>query len=260
MNEENTDSDNPLKSKGFLVSAVVVGAIVVMGAVVSVTILVGGDEDPAPGQDADQSAEGQIDEEEAPEQDIPRSDGSESVCGLKASEKDVFEQWPDKTRWDRVGLVQAPAIPGHGPENISPSGYRHCYAKSPEGAVSAGMNYVAMTTDQLAMSEVVEEMFAKGPGKEAAQQLLAEDTGGDIQHQGSLEGVRLLAYGHDRARVDVALGLQDPQVEEMSSFVIDLRWEEGDWKIVTTEDGDMIIPMTELQTLDGYVLTEAEDY
>lgn len=251
-----SERPNPFKSKGVIASLALVGAVAVAGVVATgATLLDRGGSDAG----ADMQGDGQVDPDEAPSTatEIPRSDGSESTCGLKETEKDTFEDFPEETSWEQVGLGEAPSIPGHGPAETSPGGWRHCYAKSPEGAVSAGMNFTAMTSDPAVFDEVVRKMFAEGEGKDRALERLEEegDRGSDSART-SMAGVRLLAYGHDRARVDVALQPQMRGAEDYySSFVVDLRWEEGDWRVVTDENGEMVLPMTELQSLTGYVPT-----
>ncbi|MDA2812502.1 hypothetical protein O4J56_17800 [Nocardiopsis sp. RSe5-2] len=248
---------NPFKSKGVIASLALVGAVAVAGVVATGATLLdrGGSS-----AEQDMQGDGQVDPDEAPSTatEVPRSDGSQSSCGLKETEKDTFEGFPVETSWEQVGLMEAPSVPGHGPAETSPGGWRHCYAKSPEGAVSAGANYAAMTSDPAVIEEVMQEMYAEGEGKERALERLEEEGKGRDDTRTLIAGARLLTYGHDRARVDLALQPQMEGAEDRyTSAVIDLRWEEGDWRVVTNENGEMVIPMTELQSLTGYWPTGA---
>ena len=257
------DNSSLFASKWFAAAAVAVVLIVAMGVVVTATKLIDNGDPDAP-QSSGSSHEGQISEDEYPDddsrqEDVPRSDGSDSTCGLKDSEKNDFTAWPEDTDWEIVGTLEAPSSTAHGPGKSEDNGFRHCYAKSPEGAVMAAVNYVAMTTDPLIVPDLVEHMYAEGPGKDAVREDLEEEgAGADRGTPGHTGGARLLAYGADRARVDVALVIEGPNAA-MGSTPIDLRWEKGDWKVVTRDDGEMVIPQTVIYSLDGYILTPAEE-
>lgn len=251
-----------MQSKTFVAAAAIVATIAVMGVVVSATNLLGGEDPATPDATKSGPYEGSVAPEEAPDQEVPRSDGSGSVCGLKASEESDFAGFDDTVDWSRVGTLEAPSFPAHGPKKTTKDGYRYCYAKSPEGAVAAGMNYVAMTGDPAVVPQLLKEMYAEGPGKKAALKSAEEGPlGSDSDSEGQMAGVRLLAYGTDRARVDVALVYAEFGPEKIASVTVDLRWEDGDWKVVTREDGEMVIPLTTSSGgLAGYVETDLADF
>src|SRR5690606_33005420 len=139
---------------------------------------------------------------------------------------------------------------------VEDSGFRHCYAQSPEGAVLAGLNYVGMTSDPAVIDEVMDKMYAQGPGRDTALKRLEEEPRGADEARGRLDGARLLAYAAERARVDVALWASDGASEGLASVTVDLRWEDGDWKVVTDEEtGEMVIPMAPIHDTTGYILT-----
>ncbi|WP_017558029.1 hypothetical protein [Nocardiopsis baichengensis] len=249
-------SEHPFASRGFVVAAVLVALIVVAGLVVTTVKLLGAD-DPEP----EPRAEGSVGAEEYPEDpatEVPRSDGSDSACGLPETEKTEFAEWPKDTAWERVGTLDVPSSTAHGPAETEESGFRHCYAKSPEGAVLAAMNYVAMTTDPLIVPDLVEQMYAEGEGRDTALDKLEDDPpGADEGTPGHLAGAQLVSYGADRARVDSAMVVEVPE-ESIVSVTVDLRWEDGDWKVVTRADGEMVIPMVVIHSMDGYVPTPEE--
>ncbi|GAB3205323.1 hypothetical protein GCM10027294_03230 [Marinactinospora endophytica] len=268
MSDEERPTDggggkSPLASRSFIAAAVTVGVIVAAGGVVTAINLTGNDTsaESAAIEPSGGPAEGTVGEEEYPEEATPggveRSDGSESVCGLRSSEKDEFTGFPEDTSWGFVGMMEAPSSRAHGPGVVEDNGFRHCYAKSPEGVVLAAMNYVAMTSEPPLASDLP-SLYAEGPGKDVLLEMPEEELlDPDKRYPGRLGGVRLLSYAADRARVDVAI-ITEGRVKAIGSQPIDFRWEDGDWKIVTRENGKMVIPLTILHSLDGYILPPAE--
>ncbi|MBX9390120.1 hypothetical protein ACFPZ0_04170 [Streptomonospora nanhaiensis] len=243
-----------LASRSFVISVIVVLAIVAAGVTTTLSLVLGEDED-SPETAAE--GEGVPPEGEAPgaeESAVPRSD---SACGLPDGGGTTFTEWPDGTTWDPVGVMEAPSVEDQGPGVVEESGLRHCYAHSPTGAVFAAVNYSAQATDPaLAYPDVLPHLLAEGPGRQAmARDLERVGPDGAGTAQGDIAGVRLLAYGTDRARVDLALLMEEE--DQLVSFVVDLRWEDGDWKVVTRENGGMMIPASLLNDLVGFVPTDA---
>ncbi|SJZ61507.1 hypothetical protein SAMN02745673_00928 [Marinactinospora thermotolerans DSM 45154] len=266
MSDEERPTDggggkSPLASRSFIAAAVTVGVIVAAGGVVTAINLTGNDTSAESGaiEPSGGPAEGTVGEEEYPEEATPggveRSDGSESVCGLRSSEKDEFTGFPEDTSWGFVGMREAPSSRAHGPGVVEDNGFRHCYAKSPEGVVLAAMNYTAMTSDPSLYLDLL-DLYAEGPGKEVLKAKV-EEAGPSERVVGHIGGVRLLSYAADRARVDIALVIQGSPGGTVS-YPMDFRWEDGDWKIVTRENGEMVIPVAALYSLDGYILPPAE--
>lgn len=255
-------SPSPFASPWFIAAAGVVAVLVVMGLVVTTTTLMGDDaaESSGSGQQSQGTHEGQIGEEEYPQNptasEVPHSDGSQSVCGLTPGEGTDFTAWPADTSWETAGVMKAPTSTVHGPGEVEDSGYRHCYAKSPSGAVFAALNFVAMGTDPLIAPDLAEHMYAEGAGKEAAQEDLDRNGASDQRVLAHFGGAKLMTYSSDRARVETALILENVD-DAISATTVDLRWEEGDWKIVARDDGTMVIPPVVIHSLDGYILAPA---
>ncbi|GAB3440146.1 hypothetical protein GCM10027570_05360 [Streptomonospora sediminis] len=254
---------NPFASGRFLAAAATVGVLVVMGLVVTIIMLIeGSSPDSSSSPSSEQSQEGAVGEQEYPDDPatsaVPRSDGSESVCGLAGAEATDFTAWPQDTTWQTVGTLEAPSSTVHGPGQTEDNGYRHCYAKSPSGAVMAATNFTAMGTDPLITPDLAEHMLAEGEGRQAVlEELESGGAGSDTRTPGHIGGAKLVSYTGERARVEIALVIEEPQA--IAAHSVDLRWADGDWKVVTRDDGQMIIPQVIIYSLDGYVLGPEEE-
>jgi len=175
-----------------------------------------------------------------------------SVCGLtEEADSGTLTRAP-AAEWELVGTVAAPSVEGMGPgEDVD--GLRTCYARTPTGALLAAANVAAMGSSPQLVERMTEEMTAKGAGRDAALKRLEADAApeipGGVRYQ--IRGFRLLEYTGTEASVDLALGVDGGLT---GSFVLDLRWEDGDWKVVLTEDGGLGSLPAPVPDLTGYTL------
>src|SRR5699024_12548098 len=93
--------------------------------------------------------------------------GDESICGLAASDERSIDEPPVVTEWEFVGTMEAPLVPEAGPGMVADNGFRQGYAHSPEGALLAAANMLAMGTDPNLVVELNEELVDDGPGRDA---------------------------------------------------------------------------------------------
>lgn len=175
-----------------------------------------------------------------------------SVCGLtEEADSGTLTRAPS-ARWELVGTVAAPSVEGMGPGEED-DGLRTCYARTPTGALLAAANVAAMGSSAELVERMTAEMTAEGPGRDAAlERLEAEDVPelpAALRYQ--IRGFRLLDYTGTEASVDLALGVDGGVT---GSFVLDLRWEDGDWKVVLTDDGGLGSLPAPLPDLTGYTL------
>ncbi|GAA1983698.1 hypothetical protein GCM10009799_06340 [Nocardiopsis rhodophaea] len=175
-------------------------------------------------------------------------------CERPPAEADAFfNGFSEDTHWEGVGTMRAPTSPDHGPGKTEDSGYRHCYANTPEGAVIAATNFIAMTDDPEALPEMLPDMLADGPRKDSAlAEFEEEGPHAPEEYGGYIAGVKMLAYGHDRADMEVALVIEE-QSRGMASIRVNLRWERGDWKVAFNDQGDLF-EASLITSLDGYTL------
>lgn len=241
--------DQFFASKTFLVSAGVVGLIAIVGIAVVGTVLWPDGDETTPPVAASPIAD------PSPESTTAPTEG-ESICGLPANDQTQIDEPPANTEWEFVGTMQAPSVPDAGPGMVADNGFRQCYAHSPEGALVAAANMLAMGTDPNLVWELNEELVAEGPGRDAVlADLEANPPTSDTGIRLSIAGYRLLGYGPHHARIDLAVEGSNGSI---ASTTTDLKWEEGDWKVELRPDGQPIIPVAPLADTVGYHPWSAE--
>ena len=188
--------ENTGASKKLIGSAVVVAAIVVLGLVLSLTNIFGGETEPtanpsAPSPSTATATATQTAQNEA------------SVCGLEAVELSGTVTTAPTATWALVGTTAAPSIEGQGPGKIDGDGFRSCYARTPTGALVAAANYAAIGSYAPLRARFYDEATVPGPGRDAL--LKKPITGaGDGGTRVQIAGFRVLRYDGNQADVDIA--------------------------------------------------------
>lgn len=149
----------------------------------------------------------------------------------------AVEQW----RW--VGDVAVPTHPDHGPANTE--GHFSCYAPTPEGALFAAINVLALgSTGQ--DNTIYTYLAAEGPARDAALQETpadAEKSSGGVE----LAGFKVWDFREDSARVEVAMSVQGTY----GAMIVDFVREDGDWKVDLPTSGDIPFRLVD-PSLDGF--------
>lgn len=244
MDDVQATEDSPWSSKGFLAAAGVLGLIVALAVMIVVSnLLGGGPTDPT----ATGSADGV-----APDTEVVESD---SVCGLTDVAMTGTVDQPPAATWTLLGTMAVPADDAVGPGVIEDTGLRHCYARTPEGALFMVANLMAMGSAHLVSErELLEATTAAGPGRDIALQEADENrspsssTGSDVRVQ--VAGFRILSYSGDRASVDLAFRVSNGSI---MAWAVDLLWEDGDWKARITDEGEPPSEPAQIPDLTGYI-------
>jgi hypothetical protein len=230
-----TDPQSPFRSRGFVVAAIVVGAIALAAIVVLVTSLLrGGDNtaDPTPAPTSSTSSE---------------PGGAEpSVCGLEGFEESNSLTAAPNNQWELVGTMAAPVDERSGPGQTDSAGFRSCFAHTGEGALFAAVNFVATGTDATLGPRLV-ELVAPGPGRDILEQ---ESSGGNVSNlRAQVAGYKVASYSGEAATIDLALYYSSGQ---LVSVPLKLVWVEGDWKVEMTDAGELPLAPAQLENLGGY--------
>lgn len=177
------------------------------------------------------------------------SDPQESVCGLPAGDQSVPSAPPADATWELVGTVAVPNIDQVGPGETAADGMRYCFAHSPTGALLAAMNVPVMANlDPSFQADA--RIVADTPERDrvAAELETATPSGGGttgVQFAGFLVEMR------DENTANVTVVLQRANDGALFAYTAAMRWEDGDWKIVLPETGE--VPSRQLDSLSGYV-------
>ena len=236
-------NENTGASKKVIGSAVVVAAIVVLGLVLSLTNIFGGETEPTTNASAPSPST-------ATATATPTPQPEASVCGLEEVEMSGTVTKAPTATWSLVGTTAAPAIEGQGPGKIDDDGFRSCYARTPTGALLAASNLLAMGSEApLLGPKMNERLTVPGPGRDAAMArppVQVDSSGGRFQ----IAGFRINRYDGNTADVDIAIRTSTGVI---AAQVFTLKWVEGDWKVVLADSGDLPSPMSQLPSLTGYV-------
>lgn len=235
------DSRNTWTQPRFVIAAVVVALIAVMAVVLAITGPSGGDSTgaPTPTDSATQSST-----TEAPST-------SDSACGLEPADQAVPVAPPPDTEWELVGTVAAPTAPETIGPGVVDDGLRSCFARAPSGALFAAANVIATTTAPDLVVPLIRELAAEGPGREAALEALEVDPP-TATDPGALQiaGFSFLNYDNDLTVVDLVLRARNGGYGHVP---LTMRWEDGDWKVVLPQDGNIAGTLQDLPDLAGYV-------
>ncbi len=234
MSTEEPGASSPFARRGFVAAAIVVGVIVALGIFVLVTTLISppastptGDPTTGPGPSA----------------------GDASVCGLEGFETTSSLEQAPEVEWELVGTVAAPTDPAVGPGVVGDDGFRSCFAHTAEGALFAAVNFLAIGTDATIRPRLP-ELVAEGAGRDALVDSIAESDGTPSSSvRGQIAGFTIGAYDGASVTVDLAVNYSDGR---LVSAPIKLVWEDGDWKVVLTDDGQLPLAPSPLMNLGGY--------
>ena len=235
-----TDARSPFRRPGFIAAAIVIGVITLAGVIVLATSLFGGGNDTA-------------DPIPNPSTSSPvspsASNADASVCGLDGLDEENTLTAAPTNEWELIGTVASPtASEGAGPGSVD-DGFRTCFAHTAEGALFAAVNFVALSTDSRNTSQLY-ELIVEGPARDAAE--AAGPT--EVDPSGSrlqIAGFKVDSYSKDEATIDIAWTVTSENNSLVSVPTV-LRWENGDWKVVITENGAPIAPGP-IDNLGGYI-------
>jgi len=234
VSDDSTQPSNPFASRGFIAAAIVIGVILLAGVVVLVTSLT------APHTPVAQPTS-------TPSGPVASGD-DKSVCGLQGFETASSLTTAPDTKWQLVGTVATPTDPkGAGPGLVDSDGFRSCFSHTAAGALYAAVNFIALGTDGTLRPRLT-ELVADGPGKQAITS--SESTSGSDSARAQVAGFKVDSYDSGSATVDLALNYN---TGDLVSVPIKLVWQDGDWKLVLTDSGELPLKPAQLQSLGGYI-------
>ena len=150
---ETDDNSTWWKTPRFLISAVLVAMLIVLGVVLWLW---------PDGEEPTQAAP-------APATTAEPVSGEESVCGLDASGGTTLTKAPEDVEWTALGAIYAPSSEEHGPGTVEEStGVRSCYSHTPEGALLATTNILTSGNDPQLLLDTIKAQAVDGPGRDVA--------------------------------------------------------------------------------------------
>lgn len=240
--------DNETKREGLslplLAAAMLVGAVIVLGLVLSAQALLSdGDETSTPPPPTSTSTT----------PSPTGQSGEESVCGLEGHEKSGGLSTAPDASWKLVEGVAIPSVEGSGPGVVEDDGFRYCYARTREGAVLAVANFSGMAHKPSLEPKVIDKLMAPGPGRDIAKESAttpASSSSPDDSLRIQIAGVRLVTYSSSEATVDLLLRASNGKYMAQQ---LDVRWVEGDWRVVIADNGELTAQPRSVPDATGYL-------
>lgn len=218
-----TEQGSPFARPAFLVAAVLVLVILLLGVVVAVRVSRNSDAVAPPS-----SSSSQVEE---PSSTPQPTDPSTSVCGLPGSTDDQALTVAPAAAWQYEGATAYPTSPEFGPGKTASEGYRFCFQHSQEGAVFTAANAIAVPQEAEAKRAWIGYFVSTGPNRQQLLDTMNEPTSTATGVRLKVVGFKVLAYTGTTARVDIAVEATSAGQVVTASYVYELTWQSGDWKL-----------------------------
>lgn len=245
---EQGDGSSPGFSVSWWVAAVVMGMVAVMVVGVLVGRALGGGEDgTAADESASPSSAVKARSEASGGQASARASGCPKQGAGDGEASDVVAAPP--TTWEAYGggtflLPKTAAGP-----SVRGEVARRCYARSPLGALTAGVNtLMGVSTHGKTQQWMAASMITPGPARSELQ----ADPKNDAPTP-RVRAARLLSYSPHRAQLEVVVEMSDQRRQVLVKQPATAVWLNGDWKLDGADDRPPVI----VQSLDGLIRWEA---
>ena len=258
---------SPWENRGFVASAIVIGAVVVCVIVFLVLGRTGGDQ-PGAGSTPTPSLTEPTDLPSDQPSEPPATPGDDpsstpvtpppvnnAVGGCKAKNPDqrIPRTAPPAVSWQFETDMLIPLQAQGGPATTDANGLRYCFAHSPTGAVLAAMVTLGQIRNPDLTKAVLQHRIVPGAGRtRALNENRTSPTPRNTGDVSQFTGFKVVDYLPARAIVAVAVQVD---FRSVASLTLTLMWQGGDWKVVLQPDGSFngdVAPDI-LGSLDGYV-------
>ncbi|WP_422117711.1 hypothetical protein [Brachybacterium sp. UNK5269] len=227
--ENNENNESPFTRPGFIVSAVVVALVLVLGAILGTLGIVNATRDEPTTAPTVTASEDDPQQSSKPAEE-PEPAAGASICGLKGEVLEGTVEEPPAAEWEFQGTIGYPTSSKYGPGKTDENGVRSCFQHSPEGALFMAANAMAQSSYPETYEPWLRYALSEGPNREA---MLSEDAepsdmaGTRVQ----ITGFRVLDYSGTAATIDLLASVTTEGESAEVSAVLHLVWEDGDWRL-----------------------------
>jgi hypothetical protein len=220
------ERSSPFSARGFVFSAVFLGALVI----IAIAVVVSSSNSPSATGRAHLGAPATIAGRSRPPASTGPSAENTNGCSLPAGSGQVPATQPSSV-WTLVGAMAVPNAPGsYGPQKIV-GGIRVCFQHSPLGALYALASYWSELTKYPA-TPVLKMLAASTPAKAVAlEQALGDDQPmQDIDGDPgtlSIEGFSFTDYTASEANISLVFGAPGGTLVNLPNTLL---WQDGDWR------------------------------
>ena len=259
----NENKDQSPFGRGFIAACIVVGAVLLCGALVLITGLTSDPESGGTAQVASTGEPAQTTSTAGPaataaaESGPAESDSAESGrvatgsgCDVPSGDQATPAEPPSVDGWEVSRRVVVPRSTANGPAKTDPDGFRRCFAHSPTGAVFAAYNAVAALADQRQAIPTVQKLMLPGANTDALIRELRKNEPSTSSAVTQLAGYRILDAGQDRATIMLALAVESAYM----SITLTLVWQHDDWHLQPPPPGEPVgTPFAQHRNLNDFV-------
>ncbi|WP_172193307.1 hypothetical protein [Actinomyces faecalis] len=236
MSDDVTSTPSPFTRPAFIVSAVMLLALVVGAVALWLT-----GSDPAPNTPTDVS----VSQAGAP----VAGNESDSVCGLAPGDQSVpTTPLGVDTIEIAPGLV-VPSVDGAGPGVTD--GVTRCYAHSPRGAVVAAASWIKWMSSRQQLDVATETLLAPGSDRDRLLEEVRRTWDGSTGSAVTVTGYKVKVRSTDEVLVSVA-ATDSRQPGLVVAWPLVMVWVEGDWKVQPPANDEWGMERVD-QTAEGFV-------
>lgn len=250
--------------RGFAAACIVVGAVLLCGALLLVTGLTSDPSNAATAPGPAQPANPGEPPATSTTPDPPDTSGAKpagrsasggrhggaSTCDLPAGGQAIPVDPPVADGWDVSRRVVVPRSHAHGPATTGADGFRRCFAHSPTGAVFAAYSAVAALADQRLAIPTTQKLMLPGPNTQALLRELSKRDPTTTSTTAQLAGYRVIDANQDRATVMLAIPVETAYM----SITLTLVWYAGDWRLQPPPPGEPVgAPFSQHRDLRDFV-------
>jgi hypothetical protein len=174
-------------------------------------------------------------------------------CRLKHPDQTIPRVAPLAVTWQFEADMLIPLQQEGGPAVTDRTGVRSCFAHSPTGAVLAAMVLLGQIRNPQLTDYVLAKRVVPGPGRNrAAVEAQTITTPRNLGQVPQFTGFKVIDYLPNRAIMSIAVQVDDRNV---AALLVTMAWSGGDWKAVLQDDGSFngAVAPEVLQSLDGFV-------
>lgn len=250
--ENDTADSRPFWAKpGFILSALTLGAVVILGVILAFAAN-GDDSDPAATTptaiETSTPAQTTAPLDTNAATPAPTIDQQASECPrLSGRGGDSATTTPPDVQWSPVGEASAAFSSDNGP--TVREGIKECFAQTAEGALLAAYNFFAdfrtWSNDPMTVVEtrVSSEGGAMAEGIEAANQAQAARGGSAQRDSVTVQGYRFLETSQDQHTIALIQTLNRPSGVVYAQDEVTVSWNGSDWVVTRLTD---LTPVSEL--------------
>ncbi|MEV6284483.1 hypothetical protein [Kribbella sp. NPDC051770] len=255
------------ESRGFVASAIVIGAVVVC---LVVWLVAGGARSGTPDSrqspsvtptqvgPTDDSSDDPTEPPATPDPpsstpSVPPTPSGTGGCRAKNPPQRIPREAPGAVSWQFETNMLIPLQAQGGPAVQDAKGLRSCFAHSPTGAVLAAMVTLGQIRNPQLTEAVLRTRIAPGDGRTLALKAVrTSPTPRNTGQTSQFTGFKVIDYLPNRAIISIAVRLDSQKV---AGLPVTLLWQDNDWKLVLQPDGSFngAVAPDVLQSLEGYV-------